>query len=139
MRSQTHGGGAGCRAQVLLLQQAGGVAIGRSIVNVLDLLVQDLLHRLPLEQDRKPKRCGRKEIDQRPSAAARAGGRGGAPHSIMQMRTTSGDETFRQQLQHLLAHAPQRLCAQTRRGTWAQAPLLLTGERRGEARGARRT
>jgi hypothetical protein len=61
---KTHGGGAGRRAQVLLLLQQPGRAGAVVIIRVdmfVDLLVQDTLHCLPLEQDGKPERCHRKQ------------------------------------------------------------------------------
>jgi len=40
------------------------------------------------------------------------------------MTTTSGLEILRQQLQHLLAHAPQKLCTARRAPVIAQEPGL---------------
>ena len=52
-------------------------------------------------------------------------GVGRAPHSITQMTTTSGLEILRQQLQHLLAHAPQKLCTPRRALVIAQESGLV--------------
>lgn len=88
------------------------------VANFFVKFVEVVFYSSPCKQDGKTQRC----VYVRAQASdwnwqrdgLRLTGVGRAPHSITQMTTTSGLEILRQQLQHLLAHAPQKLCTPRR-------------------------